>query len=348
MTAVEGDHAVVAGAEDDHAVVTGIGVVSPRGFDASAASKPRQTPDHDWFDYRTHLGRRGYKYLPSAAQYFLAATNRALDEHGAFVELPAALRGAVIGTNSATDSLHADMDQTILAVGANGLSPATAPYFSVNLFGSRTAMEHSLQGFNLTLTSPRVAGLEALQVGLRSLRAGRASWLLAGVAEEEPGDSRSDTAEQGAVALTLESAGRVRARGGEELGRLEVRTFFLPPSVAATDVGRQRLDRLLALTRRSGADGRFPEVRAVVDDSEVSEAVVRSLGADLRRFPAGSGALEPMLQVSEALRSRGEAITVIVTAAAQGNVAVARISPASPHGADRSESQMDQTGGRQK
>ncbi|MFE2677665.1 beta-ketoacyl synthase N-terminal-like domain-containing protein, partial [Streptomyces hygroscopicus] len=205
-------------------VVTGIGTVSADGF-----------------DFRTALGRRGYKYLPAASQYFLAAAKGALAQAGpdALEAVGPEERGAAVGTNSAAVALHHTMDRTITTTGAEDLSPALAPYFSVNLFGSRLATEHDLKGFNLTFTSPRVAGLEALQAGRRAIAAGRARRLLAGATEEAlpEGEPGADRPESGAVALVLEPASAARSRGAAALGRVAVRSFFLPPRVAAAAEG---------------------------------------------------------------------------------------------------------------
>ncbi|WP_052713696.1 beta-ketoacyl synthase N-terminal-like domain-containing protein [Streptomyces katrae] len=156
--------------QDAPLVVSGIGVVTPRGDrprEAARGARPAAAARAgDWFDHRTRLGPRGYKYLPAASQYFLAAAKEAMaDARDEPDRWPAELRGAAVGTNSSAAALHEAMDRTVLAEGAAALSPVTAPYFSINLFGSRLATEHGLKAFNLTVTSPRVAGLESLETG---------------------------------------------------------------------------------------------------------------------------------------------------------------------------------------
>ncbi|MET8012189.1 beta-ketoacyl synthase N-terminal-like domain-containing protein [Streptomyces sp. NPDC005271] len=310
-------------------VVTGVGAVSADGF-----------------DFRTALGRRGYKYLPAAAQYFLAAAKRALAAAGpdALEAVGPEQRAAAVGTNSAAVALHHAMDRTVTGTGAGDLSPVTAPYFSINLFGSRLAIEHDLKGFNLTLTSPRIAGLEALRTGQRAVAAGRARRLLAGATEEalpedEPGAERS---EAGAVALMLEPAAAVAARGGRALGRLGVRSFFLPPHLAAPDQGAERTGALLrdALDALGHRPGTPLTVTAVLDGSPVGEAVAAALeektfrgafgdGKDGRteRVPAGAGALEPIARAAAALDGPPGHAHAVVTAAAEGNTAVCLVTP---------------------
>ncbi|WP_432588171.1 beta-ketoacyl synthase N-terminal-like domain-containing protein [Streptomyces sp. HD1123-B1] len=302
-------------------VVAGVGTVSADGF-----------------DFRAALGRRGYKYLPPASQYFLAAAKRALAGAGpdALEATEPERRGAAVGTNSAALALHRTMDRTVTGTGAEGLSPVTAPYFSINLFGSRLATEHDLKGFNLTLTTPRVAGFEALRTGQRALAAGRARLLIAGATEEAlpEGEPGADTAEAGAVAMLLEPAASVAARGGRALGRLGVRTSFLPPPMAAAADGG---GRAAALVRDAlDALGHRPDAplgaTAVLDGSPVGEAVaaaLEELTADEKyeRVAAGAGALAPVARAAAALDGAPGRAHAVVTAAAEGHLAVCLVTP---------------------
>ncbi|WP_275559494.1 beta-ketoacyl synthase N-terminal-like domain-containing protein [Streptomyces sp. 5-6(2022)] len=307
-------------------VVTGIGTVGADGF-----------------DFRTALGRHGYKYLPAASQYFLAAAKRALAQAGpdALEAVGPEERGAAVGTNSAAVALHHSMDRTVTATGAGDLSPVTAPYFSINLFGSRLATEHDLKGFNLTLTSPRIAGLEALQTGQRALATGRARRLLAGATEEAlpEGEPGAGTSEAGAVALVLEPEPAARGRGVAALGRVGVRSFFLPPKAAASAEGAEQAAALLrdALDALGHRPDRPLAVTAVLDGSPVGEAMAaaldekalggRALAGKPERVPAGAGALEPVARVAAALGAPDGHAHAVVTAAAEGNAAVCLITP---------------------
>ncbi|GAA0683513.1 hypothetical protein GCM10009548_63340 [Streptomyces malaysiensis subsp. malaysiensis] len=316
-------------------VVTGIGTV-----------------DADGFDFRAALGRHGYKYLPAASQYFLAAAKRALAQAGpeALEAVGPEERGAAVGTNSAAVALHHRMDRTVTTSGAGDLSPVTAPYFSINLFGSRLATEHDLKGFNLTFTSPRVAGLEALQTGQRALLTGRARRLLVGATEEAlpEGEPGAGTSEAGAVALVLEPEPAARSRGVAALGRVGVRSFFLPPKAAASAEGAERAAALL----RDALDalGHRPDqplaVTAVLDGSPVGEAMAAALDEKAlggrppagkpELVPAGAGALEPVARVAAALGAPAGHAHAVITAAAEGNAAVCLVTPArtdAPRGA---------------
>lgn len=299
-------------------VVSGVGVLTPG-----------EGAPENWFDHKRELGPRGYKYLPSASQYMLAATKRALADSGPGIEgVELERRAAAVGTNGAASRLHADMDRTVLDGDADDLSPALAPFFSINLFGSRLAIEHGLQAFNLTLTSPRVAGFEAMQHGLRSAMLGRASWLMAGAVEApvDPAEPGADASETGAVAVVLEPEAAVTARGGRSYGRCRSWTSFLPPAQASPD---RAADVLTAAQRAFGlAAGDPVVVHAVLDESPVGVAFDAALPASATRVAAGSGCLTPMVQLAAALTepsgTRAGSL-LVVAAAAQGNVACALI-----------------------
>nr|BCN28645.1 3-oxoacyl-ACP synthase [Streptomyces sp. SANK 60404] len=304
-------------------VVTGIGVVTPEALDPAGE---RTGP---WFDLRAQLGR-GYKYLPKASQYLLAATTRALADTGAaLADVPEDRRAVTIGTNNGMSQLYGEFDRTVIEGDSTLLSPATVPYFSVNLVGSRVAMEHALKGYSLGVHTPRVAGLEAIEHGTRALRAGRSQWLLAGAAESpldwsEPG---SEGSEDGAVALVVEPAAAVAARGGRAYGRVGVRGFLLPPPVAAAPDGAQTASRLLRTALQGvGVTGTRPPVRLIGADDAVTRAVADALGDGVTRHPAGVGCLAPVLHVTEALHRPGTP-QLVVAVAAQGNVSVALVTP---------------------
>lgn len=303
-------------------VVTGIGVVTQETID------PAGERGDAWFDQRAQLGR-GYKYLPKASQYLLAATTRALADTGAdLADVPEHHRAVTIGTNNGMSQLYGEFDRTVIEGDSTLLSPATVPYFSVNLVGSRVAMEHALKGYSLGTHTPRVAGLEAVEHGSRALRAGRARWLLAGAAESpldwsEPG---SEGSEDGAVALVVEPADAVAARGGRAHGRVQVRSFLLPPPLAATGEGTAA-GLLGAALQEVGVSGPRPPVRLVGADDAVTAAVEAALGgAEVTRHPAGVGCLAPALHVVEALRGP-DTEQLVIGVAAQGNVSVARVAP---------------------
>ncbi|MFJ2738078.1 beta-ketoacyl synthase N-terminal-like domain-containing protein [Streptomyces sp. NPDC087440] len=314
--------------------VLGVGVCLPGTDKPAEALSPAvtRTRGPGWLDVATALPGRGYKRLPSGCQYLLAATGNAQqDAEGALSAVPADRRGVVVGTNNAGMALLDEQDRTILDEGAAAIAPLSAPYFAMSLFASRLATEHQVNGFTLTVNSPRTAALDALGAGARALAADRADTLVVGATEEtlppgEPGAEGSDT---GAVALIC---ARPDTRSpGSGYGTVRVRTAFLASGAGAPRVLADVWRDLVA-----DAEG-IPKVDAVVDDSPVGEAVLAWLGAqdaDLTFFPAGAGALTPLRHLVAALAARDGRRRILVTAAAEGNVAFARLDapgPPAPH-----------------
>ncbi|MEU9084687.1 beta-ketoacyl synthase N-terminal-like domain-containing protein [Streptomyces sp. NPDC048357] len=287
-------------------------------------------PDAPWFDHRARLGR-GHKYLPPACQYLLAAARTALEASGQESARHAPeLRGAVVGTNSAVAALHAGIEETVRREGAGALSPMSVPYFSVNLVAARLSTEHVLKGFNLTVTSPRVAGVEALHLAARELAAGRAAVVLAGAAEApdpRPGDAEP---EAGAALLVLRPAGGPVPAGGAVLRT--VLRFLPPPALSgaggrglAEDSVREALDALCA-------NGPAPyEVELLADPSPVGDTVARVLRAwcagrvpvSARRSGARAGSLAPVVRLADRPLPAGGGTRLVVVASRAGNVALA-------------------------
>ncbi|GAA0373446.1 hypothetical protein NE235_35455 [Actinoallomurus spadix] len=310
------------------AVVTGIGVVVPPGTPAD--------PGRPWFDTRARLGPRGYKYLPAASRYLLAAAREAMADGGGLDLVPGERRAATFGTNSGSAAVLDGMDRTVADGHADDLSPAMAPFFAINVLGSRPCAEYEVKGFQLTLTSPRVAGLEAMEVGLRALSLGRCSSLLVAAMEDGPPGPASPVAdgpalpEEGAVAMVFEPPAAAAARGGRWYGACRARTAFLPPHLAGTREGQDRLGRIVTdLLTGLGADRPLP-VHVIADGSAVGETVAAVLTAHPRTGPitsrtaAGLGCLTPMVRLAGLLAARtGDRL--IVTATAEGNLALARI-----------------------
>src|SRR3954451_20377455 len=102
-------------------VVTGLGVICRAAsgaapFAALAAGTAAEPGRSDsWFDAPRFLGPRGFKYLPPATRYMLAAAGVALSDAGAtngYYEPEH--KGVVVGSNFAVAALHEEMDRTIL------------------------------------------------------------------------------------------------------------------------------------------------------------------------------------------------------------------------------------------
>jgi 3-oxoacyl-[acyl-carrier-protein] synthase II len=312
-------------------VVTGLGIVlpeaGPQGGDAAET----------WFDTGSRLGARGYKYLPPAARYLLAAARAAVADGGRLDHVSAGLRAAVVGTNNALATFYADVDRTVVNGHSEDLSPATAPYFAVNVLSGRLSAEHELRGFTLAVTSPRVAGLEAIELGARALAAGRCRIFLAAAMEHgSPAHTRPVAAEQGAVALVLEPLTCALARGARCHGSLRVHTMFAPPSLANVDAAVQPLaSQMTRALAAMGVDQGVP-VHPVLDDSPVAKAALEALILARRgdhgvqpTQPLGAGCLTPMHRVATLIGTAPDD-TVVVVATAEGNIAVVGLFPARP------------------
>lgn len=174
--------------------------------------------DSGWFDPTEHLGPRGWRYLTPATRFVLAAAGLAMKDAGFDpAALPDDRVGVAIGTNFAAAPVVGRFDDVVAAESASGISPAEAPAFSVNIPASQISMRHGLRAFNLTLTDPMVAGLEAVLTLRAALRAGRAVAGIAGATEERPGPGAARVvgapfAGEGAACLVLERAEDARDR----------------------------------------------------------------------------------------------------------------------------------------
>lgn len=307
--------------------VTGIGVAAPGiGVAADAATCGAPVPAApDWFDPAAELGPRGHRYLPPASQYLLAAARRAVADAGDVDRVAAQHRGAVLATNGALSATYAAVDRTVSHGHADQLSPATAPYFAVNVVGSRLSSQYRLQAFTLTVTSPAVAGMEALAVGRRAIVAGRCRSLLAAAVEHAAG-SAGAAAEQGAVVLLLRPR---RRTGSDGYGYCRARISFLPPRLLPAAETRDRLRGWLGDWFSTVDPDRCGAVYPVLDDSPIGEAVADAV-ADPRvggrvvcpPAPAGTGCLAPMLRMAGLLAAGAPAGTVLA-ASRHGNLGLA-------------------------
>ena len=321
-------------------VVTGLGVVAPGVAKPTQALEPALAPTPGWFDVAAALPGRGYRRMPPACQYLLAAARSALEDAcDPLTSLSAELRGVAVGTNNASIALMDRIDRTIIDADAAELSPLTAPFFAMSLFASRLSTEHGICGFNLTVNTPRTAGFDALQVGARALAAGRAQLLVAGATEDvlpdsQPGHLASDV---GAAVLICEPVARVIERGGTSYGVVRTRTAFLAPDAPdAAEVAASTLDPCWSEL----CGGAPPRVEAVLDDSPVGAAVARWLAAqptEVTVIPARAGCLTP-LQRLVGLLATGAADRLVITAGAEGNVALARLTPGTTNTVDASGS----------
>ena len=348
---------------DPRVVVTGTGLVCPiAGSARELAATPATAggwPD-GWFDPVPDLGRHGWKYLSPATRFVLAAASRALADAGLPADpralaaaggagLPGATTGVVIGTNFAAARPLARFDRTVLDEGAHALSPAEAPTFSVNIPASQVSLRYGLQAFNLSLTNPVVAGIEAMLTLATALRTGRAAAGIAGATEQRPDLPTAHPAPgEGACCFLLEPAARAQVRGVRPAAELAGGfSRFLPggpepPPPAGPDsptggrwaaaVGRP-LIRLL-----TGSTGKLPV--AVLPGPlpagpllAYCTAVCEPLGVELVGvdYPGADGSLftvSPLLAVAGLIEEHRGGL--VLCASGHGHVAAAYLRPPDP------------------
>jgi hypothetical protein len=312
-------------------VVTGDGVMCPvadsrAALAGSSPDAPADAPDPvgDWFDPVVRLGRRGWRYQTPATRYLLAAAGAALAEAGLDPALlPPDSTGVAVGTNFAAKPVVGRLDDMVRAEGAEWLSPAEAPNFSVNMAASHVSMKYAMRAFNLTLTDPVVAGLAAVLTLTTAIRRGRAVRGIAGATEERPDDP---AASEGACCLVLETADHAAARGASARAAIAGGfSRFLPPGA---DPGV--LDRPLARLLSGGGGGPVPY--AVVGDHDlgkrIDDAVATRAPAGLlrRRYPGGDGryaTASPLLAAVGLSTEYGQGL--VLATSPHGHVAALRL-----------------------
>ncbi|WP_016909497.1 beta-ketoacyl synthase N-terminal-like domain-containing protein [Streptomyces xiaopingdaonensis] len=308
--------------------VAGMGIVAPglSGPEDALAPAGRAVPG--WFQARVALPGRGYRRLPDACKYLLAASRLAVGDAGdRFAETRRHHRAAAVGINNTGAALLEELDRTIMREGAEEMSPSASPFIAMSSFASRLSMEHGINGFNLTVNSPVTAGLEALQIAARAVAAGRAGAVLVGAVEEElsPSQAIGAGSEAGAVVLHCEPV----AEGGARYGTCSARSAFLAPDGVASNAAAV-LDRLVG--------GDLPDrIDAVLDGSPVGTAVARWLDrltgeCEVVGVPAPlqAGCLAPLQRVMGLFAQEHTVPTrrAVLAASAQGTVAYAELTVA--------------------
>ncbi len=185
------------------------GITSLEALRAAELPNYRPTPGQ-WFDPKPFIGERGHKYYTGAAKLVSAAIVTALDDARLTAQDAAGDDvGIAIGTNFAAHPALADIDASMARTGIDGLSPLTAPHFSINLSACLAGIRTATTGFNVTLTEPVTAGLSALVFARHAIAGGFVQRVIAGACEEEadtPLIDAATTPRSGAAVLVLERA----------------------------------------------------------------------------------------------------------------------------------------------
>ncbi|MFI0980726.1 beta-ketoacyl synthase N-terminal-like domain-containing protein [Streptomyces sp. NPDC021093] len=315
--------------------VVGLGIVAPGVLGPGGALAAAGEPVSGWFRAEVALPGRGYRRLPDACKYLLAASRLAVGDAGdRLARTEPNHRAAVVGINHTGAALLEELDHTIIREGADAMSPSASPFIAMSSFASRLSMEHGITGFNLTVNSPVTAGLEALQIAARAVAAGRARTVLVGAVEEAlspsqtlpPARPTAPRSEAGAVVLHCEPVVGDNAR----YGTCGARGAFLAHHAAA-GAAAAVLASLLG-------DDPPDRIDAVLDDSAVGTAVARWLGrlcdeVVLVPAPAQAGCLLPLQRVLGLFAQEHAVPTrrAVLAASAQGSIALADMTVAPRH-----------------
>lgn len=309
--------------------VAGLGIAAPGVSGPGDALTPAGAANPEWFQAEVALPGRGYRRLPAACKYLLAASRLAIGDAGNRLgQTGRDHRAAVVATNNAAAALLEELDYTIIEKGAEELPPSSTPFMVMSLFASRLSVEHDITGFNLTVNSPATAGLEAIQIASRAIAAGRASTVLVGAVEEalSPSQSSGPGSQAGAAVLYCEPA----ATGIARYGTCRARSAFLDPAAAAGDAAAAVFAALVG----NDPPGR---IDAVLDDSAVGAAAARWLDhlageVDVCIVPAvtDGGCLAPLQRVVGLFAQEHAtcARRAVLAASAQGTIALAELTVA--------------------
>ncbi|MDG5801161.1 beta-ketoacyl synthase N-terminal-like domain-containing protein [Streptomyces ossamyceticus] len=190
----------------DGLVVTEMAVASPYGLGETAfaegvlAGRPAPTPLDTglWpvphrtaglipgFDVAGVLGPKGTRSMDRLTGIAVATTGRLLDRCGSgtpVAENPEGT-GLVLGTPGSVQSVMAFTRDALSGQKPFHVNPAHFPNTVLNHPTGRSAIWHGLKGPNVTVAGGAASGLLALAYASRLLRAGHASALLCGAADE--------------------------------------------------------------------------------------------------------------------------------------------------------------------
>jgi 3-oxoacyl-[acyl-carrier-protein] synthase II len=160
---------------------TGFG---PSAILAEQAGKYRVAEIRD-FAPRDYLGPRNLRPLDRTGQLAAVAAELALADAG----WPVAERdrqevGLVLGTTFCSVRTIGEFDRRAMRDGPEYASPLDFANTVINAAAGQVAIWHHLRGLNSTISTGAVSGLHAIGYASQMIRAGRATRLLAGGAEE--------------------------------------------------------------------------------------------------------------------------------------------------------------------
>lgn len=223
--------------------ISAVGLFDTKGLGCPLGGEVRE------FDAQKYLGRRNLRPLDRTSRLVASAAQLALDDGGWTAEMRAAEEvGLVLGTMFCSVRTIAEFDRRALEAGPAYASPMDFSNTVINAAAGQTAILHDLRGVNTTVSTGVTSGLQAIAYAVDLIRAGRATALLAGGAEElcfesfygfdragllcrsddheghyaVPFDARRNgfTPGEGAALLMLEEGVSARARGARVLAEV--------------------------------------------------------------------------------------------------------------------------------
>ncbi|WP_369137441.1 beta-ketoacyl synthase N-terminal-like domain-containing protein [Modestobacter versicolor] len=285
--------------------------------------------DQDWFDVTERLGRRGYRYLPLPSQLAIAAGRDAAV--GADPALPPEQRTLWLGTASSASRVHAPLDATIRQSSSDELSPAAAPYFSVNLMAGRLASDLEARGGATTFTTPTTAGLDALAAAASALRLGRCARAVVVSVEVPPaaGQPPLEGEAAGAVAFSVVDAPAGTTVPG--LADVTVRRGSWRPDTLLDDVSSlvQEHVRVAGPAPVAVDLHAVPQAHALIADAGLAD----HLGVPVRLTAVTAGGLAPAAAVAAAVLDG--APRIVLVAGAMGHLAAVLVRPHDDRETDR-------------
>ncbi|WP_165367746.1 beta-ketoacyl-[acyl-carrier-protein] synthase family protein, partial [Phytoactinopolyspora endophytica] len=234
--------------ELDDVVVSGLTVLGPFGEGAEAAADtvaagaavPNDargrvaTMEIDPEPYLTRKARRRMDRMTVAA--IVTAAKGLADAGLELGEEPSAEVGVIVGTSAGPVESMARFTRGVLAEGAVGADPAVFPNTVYNQPAGQVAQHLGLHGPTSTVSAGHASGAAAIAYGYELIRTGRASAIVClavdvvdelvirayddlGMLSHRAGDHRFALSDA-AVAVVLEPAGSVSARGGRALAEV--------------------------------------------------------------------------------------------------------------------------------
>jgi 3-oxoacyl-[acyl-carrier-protein] synthase II len=204
------------------------------------------------FTPRNYLGAKNLRPLDRTGQLAAVAAEIALKDGGWTPEQREGREiGLVLGTTFCSAKTIGEFDRRAMKEGVEYASPLDFANSVINAAAGQAAIWHRLRGVNSTISTGAASGLHAIGYATQLIRAGRASALIAGGAEElcfesylgflragqlcpQPGDGgagedprpfdlqrRGCVLGEGAAFLVLEAEETALARGARVIGRIE-------------------------------------------------------------------------------------------------------------------------------